>query len=484
MKIYNFPDDYEKISNQFKVSANGERVCVYKCRVSAHPLNQEWPGYQRPIEQTEETSYVMLGSDGMVSLDITPSEPFKNVVVRPLSKNIKAQTDGGSVQVTFPGPGQYTVELDGIHHTIAVFINPEKEFDIDKASSDVIYFGPGVHTETYKINMQDNQTVFIDEGAVLYGGISAIRKKNVSVVGYGIIDNSKMIRDGVSAYRSGKAEFNGTPIFFENCENITVQGVTIVDSSCFCLHVDGCTNFVADNVKIIGMWRYNSDGCDICNSTNAVLKNSFLRTFDDSIVIKGIINNNQLPVENITAENCVVWCDWGRALEIGAETSAPYMRNIVFKNCDLIHGCHIMMDIQHGDRALVSNVLFEDIRVEYTGVEHEPVFQSYKGEVYQYPQNRYLPTLFGIMTRVSHWSNDGYAGDIKDVYFKNITVTVDSGAVPPSEITIYNKDNLSVIDNVNFDNIVINGKKIAFDELEISIDNGVGNVYFDDTKVH
>ena len=484
MKNYYFPKDYEKISNQFEVTSNGEAIGVYKCRVSAHPLNQEWPGYQRPIEQTEETSYVMLGSDGQITLDIIPAKPFENVVVRPLSKNIKPQIVGSSVQVTFPGPGQYTVEFDGIHNTIAVFINPKKEFDIDKASSDVIYFGPGVHTETFKINMQDNQTVFIDEGAVLYGGISAIRKSNVSVVGYGIIDNSKMMRDTAAVYYSGDGEYYGTPLFFENCENIRVEGITIVDSSCFSLHVDGCTNFTADNIKIIGMWRYNSDGCDMCNCTNAVLKNSFLRTFDDSIVIKGLKANNHLPVENITAENCVVWCDWGRALEIGAETSAPYMRNIVFKNCDLIHGCHIMMDIQHGDRAFISNVLFEDIRAEYTGVEHEPVFQSCKDEVYQYPQNGFLPSLFTLISGVTHWSCDSFAGDMKDIYFKDITVTVDSGAVPPSEITFRDKDKPTVIDNIHFDNIVINGKKVDFDGLNINVDDGIGKIVFDGSRVN
>lgn len=484
MKNYSFPRFYEKISDEFKVTAKGEQIGVYKCRVSAHPLNQEWPGYQRPLYQTEETSYIMLGSDGEVTLDIRVAKEFKDVIVRPLSKNVRAKTSDNCVKVTFPGVGQYSVEFDGIHHTLAVFINPEKNFDIDKDSSDVIYFGAGVHTISNKIELLDNQTVFIDEGAVLYGGISAIEKNNITVLGYGIIDNSKMIRDTVHCYRSKDEEWHGTPLFFEKCENIKVEGVTIVDSSCFSIHVDGCKNFVADNVKLIGMWRYNSDGCDMCNCLNASIRNSFLRTFDDTIVVKGIVTNKELPAENITAENCVVWCDWGRALEIGAETCAPYMRNIVFKNCDLIHGTHLMMDIQHGDKAFVSDVHFEDIRVEYTGIEHEPMFQSYKNEVYSDPKNGVLPSLFGVMTRVSHWSYDGYAGDIKDIYFKNITVTVDNEKVPPSEIIIYNTDTPSVIDNIHFENIVINGTKVNFEDMNMTIGDGVGMVYVDGKKVN
>ena len=484
MKIYSFPTNYEKISDEFKVTASGESIGVYKCRVSAYPLDQEWPGYQRPLYQTEDAYYIMLGSDSEITLEIEAKKQFKTVTVRPLSKNVKHEIADKKVKVTFPGIGQYSVEFDDIHYTLKVFINPEKQFDIDKNSSDIIYFGPGVHTISNKIELLDNQTIFIDEGAVLYGGISAIEKKNISVIGYGIIDNSKMRRDTKHCYPIKDEEWYGTPLFFEKCTNITVEGVTIVDSSCFSLHVDGCTNFIADNVKILGMWRYNSDGCDICNCTNATLKNSFLRTFDDSIVIKGLKTNRDLPEENILAENCVIWCDWGRALELGAETCAPYMRNIIFKNCDLIHGTHVMMDIQHGDRALVSNVLFEDIRVEYTGVEHEPVFQSYKDQQYVDAKNGFLPQLFAVMTKVNHWSYDGYAGDIKDIYFKDITVTVDNGKVPPSEITIYNKEKPSVIDNINFENIVINGKKITYDDMNISVGDGIGSIYFDGKKVN
>jgi len=96
----------------------------------------------------------------------------------------------------------------------------------------------------------------------------------------------------------------------------------------------------------------------------------------------------------------------------------------------------------------------------------------------------FLPFLFGIMTRVSHWSHDGYAGDIKDIYFKDITVTVDNGKVPPSEITIYNTDNPSVIDNIHFDNVVINGEKVNFEGMNITVGNGVGNVYIDGKKVN
>ena len=70
MKIYSIPDTYKNISNDYEVLANGEAIGVYSCRVSAYPFNQVWPGYQRPLEQTEESSFVMIGSDVQVVLQI------------------------------------------------------------------------------------------------------------------------------------------------------------------------------------------------------------------------------------------------------------------------------------------------------------------------------------------------------------------------------------------------------------------------------
>lgn len=41
--------------------------------------------------------------------------------------------------------------------------------------------------------------------------------------------------------------------------------------------------------------------------------------------------------KNVIAENCVIWNDWGKCLEIGAETRAEEIADIYFKNCSIIH---------------------------------------------------------------------------------------------------------------------------------------------------
>lgn len=485
MKIYAFPKEYEKKSTEFAVTCKNKNIDVYSCDVSAYPLNRVWQGKQRDFYQTEKAAFVMLGSDEKITLEIKPASDFTNVQVRPLSKNIRPAVNDGTISVTFPGAGQYSVELDDKHNTLTVFINPEKDFCTNKTDSKVMYFGAGVHIIDKRIELEDNQTVFIDEGAVLYGSINARGRKNVKVIGYGILDNSRMMRadeiNGCAVLDPNAGEMTGNPIFFDRCENAVIDGITIVDSSGWNIYLDGCTNVMINNIKLIGQWRYNADGCDFCNCTNGVIQNSYLRTFDDCITVKGFKLNNSLPVQNITVKNCVLWCDWGRALEVGAETCAPYISEIAFRDCDIIHGSAVMMDIQHGDRAEVSNIRFEDIRIEYSGDEQKLVLQTKEGEEYPASGIESIPVLFELIAGCTMWSIDDYSGSMKDIYFKDIKITTHKSMIP-QKAKIITKDKSGKINGVYFENITVNGEPCDWDSLGVMIDDGASEIYYNKCK--
>ena len=52
LKIYPAPAE-EILYEGYTVRINGEEAPVYRARVSGVPLNWRWPGYQRPLYQTE-----------------------------------------------------------------------------------------------------------------------------------------------------------------------------------------------------------------------------------------------------------------------------------------------------------------------------------------------------------------------------------------------------------------------------------------------
>jgi hypothetical protein len=404
----------EKLFEDYTLRVNGQAVPVYSCRVSAMPFNQVWPGYQRPLDQTELAGFAYWNMPGPVRVEVISKRSFKSVAVRPSSRGIQPVTKGQQITFQLARPGQFTVELDGPHHTLHLFADPP-EADAPKPDDpNVLYFGPGVHRPG-DIQLKSGQTVYVAGGAIVYTTIEGLGVSGVRILGRGIIDSSEVQR-----YRGDvRGDSNLIPgvtkgsIWLWGCSDVKVDGVILRDPPFWCLTTLGCRNVAISDVKLIGFWRYNSDGIDICNSQNVTISHSFVRTFDDSIVVDGrgygvpiskVLKRNEemydhLPERHIRVSDLVVWCDWGRSLEIGALTFAPEITDVVFRDIDIIRSTHIAMDIQHSNRAAVNNIRYENIRVEVDDFNPLPVLQKQRDEKYQPnpPAGGFVPELFVII---------------------------------------------------------------------------------------
>ena len=118
------------------------------------------------------------------------------------------------------------------------------------------------------------------------------------------------------------------------------------------------------NVKLIG-YRANSDGIDICNSRDVTVDGCFIRTLDDLIVVKS--DQGQGEVRKVVAKNCVLWNEVAHALSVGAELREN-VDDVLFTDCDIIHdlGREWTLRVYHCDSARISNIRFENIRIEET----------------------------------------------------------------------------------------------------------------------
>ena len=164
------------------------------------------------------------------------------------------------------------------------------------------------------------------------------------------------------------------------------------------------------------------------------------------------------PVKDIQVRRCVVWNEWGRALEIGAETVASEMSDLLFEDCDIIHTTHIAMDIQNYDRGLCQNILFKNIRVEFDDDTTASAFQSRKGELYAVPSgHKQIPSLITLEIVKGYCTYDDQRGHIQDIHFQDIEVT--SPAIPLSWLRGYDAEHL--VQNVTIENLRINGQKVT-----------------------
>ena len=172
------------VSN-YEIKINGEAVEVDTARVSAVPMNRRWPGHQRQIEQSELINFISFACDGENVIEITPKDDFESFVVRPLSLNFKSEiTDNKTIKITMDRPAYFTVEPYGRHNALHIFADPMPSYQVEK-NDNVLYFGKGVH-DIGMLELKSNQTVFIDEGALVYGCIHATDAENIKILGRGI----------------------------------------------------------------------------------------------------------------------------------------------------------------------------------------------------------------------------------------------------------------------------------------------------------
>ena len=362
-----FPTD-----SGYTAQVNGSPAAVRPIRLSAMPFNQWAPGYQRPVDQTEIGGMMNFETEGACELRVKAAREFRTARVRPLSAGVTPVVADGEICFTLPGPGYYVLELDGYHRPLEIFANPRRDFTEERRNANIV-FGPGRH-EPVVVKLKSHDRVFIDMDAFVLGSFQVDGAEDVRISGYGVICGSRNRRDGNDCYREG---MDGAVRIIDS-KRVVIDGPVVLDSCCWCVSAFNSSDLEFANMKVTGAWRYNTDGIDVCNSQRVHIHDCFVHSFDDTIVIKGNYPkaDRRDPVEDIHVERCVCWCGWGRTLEIGLETWAPYFRGILFEDCDLIHNCHGALSVHQGGPAPIEDITFRNIRIEYDASEMQPVLQD------------------------------------------------------------------------------------------------------------
>ncbi len=473
----------EPISDEYSVKVNGEEIPVYTCRISEYPFNTYWTGEQRPANQTELASFVNIVSDETLHFEVTAKFPYSRVMVKPYSKDITADNVGGVIAFDITDNGQYVLQCDSYHRTLYIFNS--KPIEAPNPDSVTHYFGAGVHMAG-KIELHSNDTVYVDKDALVFGWLYANGAKNIRIYGGGLFDGSGEGRVNARCYEP----YTNGNLKFYNCENVSIEGVMFRNSAIWCVNIFHCLGVSIDGIKVFGQWRYNTDGIDIVNSRDVTVKNSLVHSFDDSVCIKGIDRFADTDCENITVENCVLWCDWGNCIEIGFETACKRYRNILYKNCDIIRAASVALSLHNGDYAEVSDITYSDIRVELNDFDTPMELQTDPFQRYSKQNEIAVPYIINVNNdefRVQYntkksWGMDDYYpegtdfGDVKngcvhDVKYESITVYYDSG-IPMKDDGSFNikAKARSTRDGVEHYNITVSDVNVIYKGKKYPVD--------------
>ncbi|MEE0867878.1 MAG: glycosyl hydrolase family 28 protein [Clostridia bacterium] len=467
----------------YEVTVNNKAAKLEEIRVSAFPFNRTWPGKQRDAEQSEIAYVLRIREDLPRDIVIERKTDFESFAIRPLSKKIKAERKGSTISFKLEKHGYYAVEFDGESHALYLFFEPKRNFE--EYGVPTYSFGAGEHNVGL-LSLKSGESVFIDENAVVHGSIYGVDVSDIKIYGYGVLDagwedrrekNGDVGWDGEADFAPEKVHTYGGVRFYRS-KNIVIDGITVYDPASYAISFFGSENIHINHTKVAGLWKYNNDGIDFFNCRKVELLNSFVRSFDDSVCIKGITAFSKINSEDITVENCVLSCNWGITCEIGLATACDEIKNIAFRNCDLIHNCHVCMDVNNGQWAHVHDVVFENINVEYTRFNKKPVLQSSGEQKYVDSGEVQVPALARVIDGRRNWAGNKAEDDTRckngNITFRNISVTVDAEIKNTPNAIIKRCMSVSDFYNIRFENIKINGKEITeLSQLGIASDPDV-----------
>lgn len=470
-------------SPEFLVTVNGKNVLVYSSPVPAAFCNFDM---DRPVD--------------IVVKSLT--RDVKWVDVRPLSAGIRPTIkNDSSINFRISKTGQYSIELNGIFKIPLFIFADAPEIDKpDRADKNVLYFEAGKIHYPGTIDLGDNQQIYIEGGAIVVGCVRADNVSHIKISGHGILDGSfsRHFMDSCARvnHTNGNRDVaiksvivNGL-ISISECDDVKIEGITIYNSKTWDVVPVLCNNVNIRNIKIVSD-NGGDDGIDVVSTKNVIIANSFIRTKDDCIAIKsfavpkppaGISPDLQVRTEqlsfgqpatgpfngvySVTVKNCVFWnALWGNGIEIGFELSGD-VTNVQFTDNDIIHvEGGAAFSIHNARRGTVSNILVDDLRVEYADQKlfDLAIFRS----VYSEDGTRdeedikrlYLNGVWDNVLRVTEEekeSHEKFRGHIRNITLKNIIVS--DGPFPFS--VFYGSDKNHLIENITIENLTIHGRNI------------------------
>lgn len=384
-------------------------------------------------DTSRTSSWTTFSFNGTVSLEIDVfGEKISNCTVRPLSKNISYKIEGNKIYIDLDKPTKLAIEINkNKKNPLFVFADPPEENVPDWSASGVWYFEPGVH-DIGKVEVPDTiQHIYIAGGAYLRGAfINANRGSNFKITGRGII-SAEVFEKVFNKQRSEIPDWrdrNPHNVYLRgDGQNVYIEGITFSDGPMYGLIVRQ-SNSTVRNCKFFG-WYYNTDGVSV--GPSGLIEDCFFRCNDDAI---------KVYQNNLIARDCIFWQnDNGAPFQISWNLRSDN-HNFRVYDCDVIHCEHheeannrAIFNAIHGGEGNLSGYYFENIRIE--------------GDVFR---------LFKLTIRTSPSDGDPGFGSISNMFFKDIVL--DGECLHPNEIWGHSRDHR--IDNVIFENLIINGKKI------------------------
>jgi polygalacturonase len=392
-------------------------------------------GKQIPVFEGYDHHFAHIVLSDTAEIEVKVSEPIQFVNIRPTRRQKSFRIQDNSVFFTVCRGEYLSFEINGdIDRPLILFADAPMSYGVYDGYT-VHRFRAGTHTKVGKLTLESNTVVIIEEGAVVEGCLWANGAKNLKVLGGGVL------------LYDHQPENPPKPIFFDVCEDVEIDGITIVGFHTWNLHIREVKRCVIENIKILAheIW---SDGIDIVGCEDVLVRHIFIKNEDDCVCIKSSLSKKGdfrgFDVRRVLVEDCVLWNGpRGNSLEIGYETNNSTVENVLFRHVDVLHRetqaskfNRAIIAIHNSGNAAIKNITYEDIYAESTDENFVVI-----GHMHQ-----------------PDWGTG--SGSIEDITIRNLTLA--GGELRPSKIfaTAECSHERRITNNIIFENLTVLGEPI------------------------
>lgn len=155
-------------------------------------------------------------------------------------------------------------------------------------------------------------------------------------------------------------EFGCHVLYAYDCSDIRIENLIVYEPSTWTVKLELCDGVVVKDVVIDNnIYVANSDGIDVCGTSNVEISHCFIATGDDGIVLK----SDSGKIENVTVRDCEIM-SLANNFKIGTETGYD-VSDVTVTDCYFftaeIAGGNSGIAIESADGANITNVNVSDI---------------------------------------------------------------------------------------------------------------------------
>ena len=330
VRVHSAPVPPEMRSTAFTVRVNGRTV-----EVAHAAANYE---------------YVSFDITGPVSVEITAAEPGfwdKGVDIQPWRLGLRPIRQGQSIRFRVSGPAKLSISRPGdfLNYAKMLFLFAGAPPPPLPRNPKIRVYKPGVYHQS--LNPKSGETYYLAPGSYFFGSLNLWKVENVKVFGRGTIVYEGSQDPNTDEGWMQKPDWHCVGAL--EARNIEINGLTcIVRARTWSIQMKDSFGFLYDDLRVIGgnPGNANQDGMDWLGGGDAVVRNAFIRSSDDDLVLQGNWDGYSdeamlrpgHDVKNILIEHSVLSTSISNIVRVGWPRKTFNSSNFTLRDSDILHG--------------------------------------------------------------------------------------------------------------------------------------------------